>query len=92
MERLTDLSPETREKTFVSFFTEINSIDRETIEHGPVTRPTPGSGSGQTRDDESGDQELPPVQEETITDRIVWNLTKRPIAQEISEDGNSGTK
>ena len=92
LERLTDISAETREKTFVSFLTEINSIDRETIERGPVGGSTLGSGSGQTQEDESGDRELPPVQEETVTDRIVRNLAKRPVAQEISEDRNSGTK
>ncbi len=81
VERLTDLPAETREKTFVSFLMEINSIDRETVERGPVAGLAPGQSSGQTREDirrvdESGDQELPPIQEETITDRIVRNLAK----------------
>ena len=97
VERLTDLPAETREKTFVSFLTEINSIDRETVERGPVAGLAPGQSSGQTREgirrvDESEDQELPPIQEETITDRIVRNLAKRPVAQENAEDGNPGSK
>jgi hypothetical protein len=76
MERLTNLTAKTREKTFVSFLTEINSIDRETVERRPVAGLTPGQNSGQTREDieridESGDQELPLIQEETITDQIV---------------------
>jgi hypothetical protein len=57
VEQLTHLSASTREKTFVSYLTEISFIDRETIEHGfvagpthgNVTNPTIGLNSGQTQ-------------------------------------------
>ena len=104
VERLTHLPANTREETFVSYLAEVSSIDREVIERGPVGGLVPGtnlafgSGSRETQTDvEQRDdfeaQETPPVREETITDRVIRNLIKRPAVQENTDDGNnSGPK
>ena len=104
VERLTHLPSGTREETFVSYLTEISSIDREVVKQGPVANLVPqntltfGVRSGQAqadfeRGDELGEDETSPIREEAITDRIVRNLVKRPAAQENPEDStNSGSK
>ncbi len=106
VEHLTHLSAPTREKTFVSYLAEITSIDREIVERGPIAGPILGPStnsalepsSQQTqwdieRGDESREHETPLTGEETITDRIIRNLIKRPAIQENAEDrNNSGSK
>jgi len=89
VEWLTHLPPSTREETFVSYLAEINSINQEIVEHRPDAGLAFGSGGRDTHAHTERGDELGPVQEEVITDRIVHNLLKRPSIQENAEDGNS---
>ena len=74
VERLTHLSAQTREKTFISYIAEISSIDQEIVERGSVAGPTPGTDTntivlGPSSGQEQGDVERGDEFEERETPR-----------------------
>jgi hypothetical protein len=90
MKRLTQLTAQTREETFIFYLVEINSIDRENVTwRPPVVRSgsREGEASAETLRD-LREQELPADQEESITDPLVRNLIKQPVVPQTLEDEN----
>ena len=65
LERLTSLSANTREKTFISYLAEINSIEREPSDNTvPNRTDVTNSGAENEAEKHTGEQRQPPIQEE----------------------------
>ena len=94
VERLTSLSANTREKTFVSYLAEINSIEREPAEGTVPNRPdVTNSGTESETEKRTGEQRQPTMQEETANNHLFDILSKRPTLQrDLDDDNVSGPK
>jgi len=93
LERLTNISPYTKEKTFVSYLAEINSIERGNIEPSLTLGPDDRSGGGADETEGEHDRRrLPPEKEDTFTDRIIGNIGKRAVVHGDDDEPQSGSK
>ena len=94
MERLTNLSANTREKTFVSYLTEINSIGREPAESTiPNRTDVTNSGAANETEKRTGEQRQPATQEENNDSPFFHILPKRPALQrDLDDEHGAGPK
>jgi len=94
VERLTNLLANTREKTFVSYLTEINSIEREPAESTiPNRMDVTNSGAAIETEKCMGEQRQPATQEENNDSPFFHILPKRPALQrDLDDEHGAGPK
>jgi len=90
LERLTGVSAYTREKAFISYLAEINSIEREPPEPSlPVRTDVTNSGTDNEAEKLTGEQRQSATQEETDNDQLYQILPKRPAFPRDADDEHS---
>jgi len=96
VERLTNISAYTREKTFVSYLAELNSIEREPDENSLPARPdvaNTGTQAVAEAEKHMGDRRQLPMQEESEGNELYQILPKRPgVQRDVDDEHSTGVK